>query len=143
MFSLPTIREAIVTSHARVTGRGRDGTRKDRSTGWSPQTHSGHIVSCMSHSASRFHEINCAGRKWLSIVDCPHDFRRRPCKACHQLRHNLDIIVIIRLASWCNRSAACTVRSRPMCSSQNSGVRPSSRADSGAPIYSIIRGSCK
>ena len=91
MFSLPTVQEAIVTSHARVTGRGRDGTRKDRSTGWSPQTHSGHIVSRTSHSASRFHEINCAGRKRLSIIDCPHDFRRRPCKACHQLRHNLDI----------------------------------------------------
>ena len=90
MFSLPTVREAIFTSHARVAG-GRDGTRKDRSTGWLPQTHSGHVVSRTSHSTPRFHEINCAGRKRLSIIHCPHDFRRRPCKACHQLRHNLDI----------------------------------------------------
>ena len=67
MFSLPTVREAILTSHARVTGRGRDGTRKDRSTGWSPQTHSGHVVSRTSHSASRFHEINLAGREFRQI----------------------------------------------------------------------------
>ena len=53
------------------------------------------------------------------------------------------MLVIIRLESWCKRSAACIVRSRPMCYSQYSGVRPSRRADSGAPIYSIIRGSCK
>ena len=50
---------------------------------------------------------------------------------------------MIKLASWCKRSAACTVRSRPICSSQYSGVQPSNRADSGAPIYSIIRGSCR
>ena len=49
---------------------------------------------------------------------------------------NCDIIctfVMIKLASWCKRSAACTVRSRPKCSSQYSGVWPSNRADSGAP----------
>ena len=51
--------------------------------------------------------------------------------------------VMIRLASWCKRSAAATARSRPICSSQYSGDRPSRRADSGAPIYSIIRGSCR
>ena len=42
-------------------------------------------------------------------------------------------LVIIRLASWCNRSAAATARSRPMCSNQYSGDRPRRRADSGAP----------
>ena len=50
---------------------------------------------------------------------------------------------MIKLASCCKRSATCTVRSRPICSSQYYGVRPSNRADSGAPMYSIIRGSCR
>ena len=49
---------------------------------------------------------------------------------------NCDIIctfVMIKLASCRKRSAACTVRSRPICSSQYSGIRPSNRANSGAP----------
>ena len=119
MFSLSTVWKTIFTCHTRIARRGRDGAREDRSAGWSPQAHSSHVVGCTSHPADAVRE---------------------------KLVTNCDIIctfVMIKLASWCKRSAACTVRSRPICSSQYSGVRPSNRADSGAPIYSIIRGSCR
>ena len=88
-----------------------------------------------SNSVTWCHKVDCVGRKRLHVVSCSHVLFR--------LVTNWDMtctFVMIRLASWCKRSAAATARSWPICSSQYSGDRPSRRADSGAPIYSIIRG---
>ena len=75
---LRTVREAILTCHAGVAWRDRDGSRKDWSTSRAPQAHSGHIVSRASNSAPWCHEIGRVGRKRLPGVNCSHDLRRRP-----------------------------------------------------------------
>ena len=121
---LRSVRETILAGHARVAGGDRDGTRKHRSTGRAPQAHGGHVVCRTSNSAPRCHKVNCIGRERFLVINCPHDFRRCPVQAGHKLRHDLHIGHNEAIASWCNRSAAFTARSRPMCSSQYSGDRP-------------------
>ena len=137
---LRSVRETVLAGHAGVAGGDREWSRKHRSTGRAPQAHGGRVVCRTSNSASRCHKVNRVGRERLPGINCSHDFRRRPVQAGHKLVMTCTL-VIMRLASWCNRSAADTARSRPMCSSQYSGDWPRRRADSGPPIYSIIRGS--
>ena len=73
MFSLCPVRKTIITRHTRIARRGRDGARKDRSTGWSPQAHSGHVVGRTSYSASRpLHWSETAPDHIPSLSDLHH-----------------------------------------------------------------------
>ena len=121
--SLRGIRKAVLAGHAGVAGGDRDGSRKYRSTGRAPQAHCGHVVCRTANSAPRCYELNRVGRERLPGIYCSHNFRRRPVQTGHKLRYITCTLVIMRLASWCNRSAADIARSRPMCSSQYSGDR--------------------